>query len=41
LLGVAKIKLDLESQTVKLDDLVIGSLQVGAEQNNMRLGVCL
>ena len=36
--GVPEIKLDLEAQTVKLDDLVIGLFQVCAEQNNMRLG---
>ena len=37
LLGVAEIKLDLESQTIKIDGLVISCLQVGAEQNNMGL----
>jgi hypothetical protein len=40
LFGSAEIELDLETQTVKLDQFFIIQFQVGAEQNYVRLGLC-
>ena len=37
LLGITKIELDLEAQAVEFDDFVVSQIQIGAEQNHMRM----